>query len=340
MGSEQRCNCAIVFVSLCNEPLLSASQTYFHFSATSAAASVQVLDLGLCLLYSYLPVSRRASAVVVAFGEWPWSQDSQSHFSGKPCGWGRLAAPGRVGCSGWHHHTIPRPSLWTCPGSYLSSPPGPQPPPVCSRALYIHIYIHADTHTVIHSSLSLSLSLILCLTAIQSPTDIILLCSTGLFHFCSLVFSQEYKPFSPLYCWGADDIRPPCCWLRRGKPSASRNPGGMSICHLPGGPQSHGREEEFFSRIMAGLLQQHIYWHWNNTEKISMLLVQGWHTNSWNIPYLYASNLDVHWQMNEEVVVQIYNGILLSHKKECIWVTSNEVDEPRAHYTEWSKSER
>ena len=29
----------------------------------------------------------------------------------------------------------------------------------------------------------------------------------------------------------------------------------------------------------------------------------------------------------------ICNGILLSHKKECIWVSSNEVDEPRADYT-------
>ena len=31
--------------------------------------------------------------------------------------------------------------------------------------------------------------------------------------------------------------------------------------------------------------------------------------------------------MNKEAVVHIYNGILLSHKKECIWVSSNEVDE-------------
>ena len=35
-----------------------------------------------------------------------------------------------------------------------------------------------------------------------------------------------------------------------------------------------------------------------------------------------------------------HNGILLSHKKKCIWVRSNEVDESRAYYTEWSKSER
>ena len=34
------------------------------------------------------------------------------------------------------------------------------------------------------------------------------------------------------------------------------------------------------------------------------------------------------------------SGVLLSPKKECIWVCSNEVDEPRDYYTEWSKSER
>ena len=32
--------------------------------------------------------------------------------------------------------------------------------------------------------------------------------------------------------------------------------------------------------------------------------------------------------MDKEVVVHIHNGILLSHKKEHIWVSSNEVDEP------------
>ena len=35
-----------------------------------------------------------------------------------------------------------------------------------------------------------------------------------------------------------------------------------------------------------------------------------------------------------------YNGILLIHKKEYPWVSSNEVDESRAYYTEWSKSEK
>ena len=44
--------------------------------------------------------------------------------------------------------------------------------------------------------------------------------------------------------------------------------------------------------------------------------------------------------MDKEVVVNKHNGILLSYKKEHIWVSCNELDEPRAHYTEWSKSER
>ena len=46
-------------------------------------------------------------------------------------------------------------------------------------------------------------------------------------------------------------------------------------------------------------------------------------TDDWikNLWYIYA--------------VECYSSV-----KECIWVHSNEVDEPRAYYTEWSKSER
>ena len=44
--------------------------------------------------------------------------------------------------------------------------------------------------------------------------------------------------------------------------------------------------------------------------------------------------------MDKEVVVQVYSEVLLSHKKEQIWVSSSEVDETRASYSEWSKSER
>ena len=44
--------------------------------------------------------------------------------------------------------------------------------------------------------------------------------------------------------------------------------------------------------------------------------------------------------MDKEAVVHKYSGILLSHEKERIWVRSNEVDEPKAYHTEWSKPER
>ena len=44
--------------------------------------------------------------------------------------------------------------------------------------------------------------------------------------------------------------------------------------------------------------------------------------------------------MDKEVVVCIHNRILLSHKKDCIWVISDEVNEPRTYYIEWSESER
>ena len=41
--------------------------------------------------------------------------------------------------------------------------------------------------------------------------------------------------------------------------------------------------------------------------------------------------------MDKEDVTPVYNGILLSRKKEHIWVSSGEVNEPRARYTEWSQ---
>ena len=36
--------------------------------------------------------------------------------------------------------------------------------------------------------------------------------------------------------------------------------------------------------------------------------------------------------MDKEVVVHIYDEISLIYKKECIWVSSNEVDESVAYY--------
>ena len=44
--------------------------------------------------------------------------------------------------------------------------------------------------------------------------------------------------------------------------------------------------------------------------------------------------------MDKEDVAHIYNGILLSHKKEWNWVICSEVDGPRVCHTKWIKSER
>ena len=44
--------------------------------------------------------------------------------------------------------------------------------------------------------------------------------------------------------------------------------------------------------------------------------------------------------MDKKVVENIYDEILLSHKKEHIWASSSEVDETRACCREWSKSEK
>jgi len=44
--------------------------------------------------------------------------------------------------------------------------------------------------------------------------------------------------------------------------------------------------------------------------------------------------------MDKEITIHVHNEILLGHKKECIWVSSDEVDEPKTYYTEWSESER
>ena len=45
-------------------------------------------------------------------------------------------------------------------------------------------------------------------------------------------------------------------------------------------------------------------------------------------------------QTDKKTVVHIHNGILFSHQKECIWISSNEVDETEAYCTNWSKSEK
>ena len=44
--------------------------------------------------------------------------------------------------------------------------------------------------------------------------------------------------------------------------------------------------------------------------------------------------------MDKDVVVHIHNRILHKYKNEHIWVSSNEVDETGAYYTEWSPKQK
>ena len=47
----------------------------------------------------------------------------------------------------------------------------------------------------------------------------------------------------------------------------------------------------------------------------------------------HGSNLDAYQQKAKAAVVHMYNGILLSYKKEHIQVSPNEVDEFKVYYT-------
>ena len=49
---------------------------------------------------------------------------------------------------------------------------------------------------------------------------------------------------------------------------------------------------------------------------------------------------DTHTHTHTHTHTYTHNGLLLSHKKEFIWVRRNEVEKHRANYTEWSKLER
>ena len=59
-------------------------------------------------------------------------------------------------------------------------------------------------------------------------------------------------------------------------------------------------------------------------------------SETWEV-FLYSTTWN---EAYKKAVVHIHNGVLLSHWKEYIWISSNEMDETGADYTEWSKPER
>ena len=69
-------------------------------------------------------------------------------------------------------------------------------------------------------------------------------------------------------------------------------------------------------------------------------LLKGMLCTVYNSQVIESTSMFINRWMDKEVMVPMYNELLLNHKKEQIWISSSEVDEPRAWYTEWSESER
>ena len=82
---------------------------------------------------------------------------------------------------------------------------------------------------------------------------------------------------------------------------------------------------------------RHKSWRNQNWKKYMYHYV---HCTIYNSQDMEATWISINRWIDKETVVHIYNIILLSHKKEYIWVRSNEADESRLYYTEWSKWER
>ena len=82
----------------------------------------------------------------------------------------------------------------------------------------------------------------------------------------------------------------------------------------------------------------HIPWEKHNSKRVMYHNVHC--SSTYNSQGMEVTLVSIDRWMDEEDVAHIYNGILLSHKKERNWVTCSEVDGPRDCHTEWNMSER
>ena len=98
-----------------------------------------------------------------------------------------------------------------------------------------------------------------------------------------------------------------------------------------------------FVNINQGHLFNSLVTRWRRVEAQMSYLNMDFHNHeSFILPTMYKNFNFFTWLKIQHKTHKkhIYSGILLRHKKEHIWVSSNEVDEPRAFYTECSKPER
>ena len=141
------------------------------------------------------------------------------------------------------------------------------------------------------------------------------------------------------------------CWLHRADPWENEEAGLEALfCRNPGFHESPWSECFLFNCFYVGrktgfkkILCQSMWfsisysilkiWVWK-----LITIIEQENISSTLITYIHENILS-RW-MDKKAVVHICNGIVLSHIKEHIWLSSNEVDGSRAYYTEWSKSGR
>ena len=82
----------------------------------------------------------------------------------------------------------------------------------------------------------------------------------------------------------------------------------------------------------------HIPWEYHNSKRVMYHKVHC--SCNYNSQDTEATLVSIDRWMDEEDVAHIYNGILLTHKKEWNWVICSEMNGPRVCHTVWSKSGR
>ena len=92
--------------------------------------------------------------------------------------------------------------------------------------------------------------------------------------------------------------------------------------------------------LPQGTVSSNVFSHLSNLIYLEVFVKYCCMSTIYSSQDMDATQLSMDKWMNKEVVLHIHNRMLLSHKKEWIWVSSSEVDEPRACYTEWSKKEK
>ena len=79
---------------------------------------------------------------------------------------------------------------------------------------------------------------------------------------------------------------------------------------------------------------------WSSNPTPGQISKQNYNSKRYNSQDMEATEMSIDKRMDKEDVVHMYNGILLSHKKEWNNAIGSNIDTTRGYHTKWSKSER